>query len=705
MNNITKILLAILLINVNLFPEDWPKIIKHSSGTEITFYQPQIESFDKIYLESRAAIMIKTNKQKDPIFGAVWVKAKVLTDRDTRLISLEDVVVTDAKFPDQDSTKVEELKRFLEKEIPTWKLDVTIDQLIASLESNNGKSKEKFKNDPPEIIHVTYPAVLISIDGEPVLKKLEETNYEYVINTPFFIISDKKNDINYLKGGVLWYKSKKLLDGWEFTTDVPEDLVKFILKKSPDEYKNVNPDTIKIKPKIIVKTKPAELIETFGEPELASVEGTTLLFVKNTESDIIVDINSQTYFILVAGRWFQSNSLEGPWSFVDPEKLPADFAKIPPESEMGNILSNVPGTQESKDAILDTQIPQTAKVDRNTKLEVKYDGEPKFEPIKDTELYYAVNTDKSVINFNSIYYCCDNATWFQATAPTGPWKVATSIPEEIYKMTPESPVYNTTYVYVYDSTPEVVYVGYYPGYTGCYVYGGTVIYGTGYYYPPYYGAYYYPRPVTYGFSVHYNPYMGWSFGFGMSFGGPYGWMSVGYHPYPYYGGYWGAGGYHGGYSHGYYDGRRAGFYAGARYGQNNQISHYNDGNRNVYKGGNNGNINTNDRQRNNVSTMDRNRNNVSTGDMQKNRVSTNNNVYADRQGNVYKKENNQWQTREGNKWSGVDNSKNKSTYERNQQDLNRQQKTRETSNQRTQSYNQQRTTQNRSMNRGGGRRR
>lgn len=710
-----KILLLFLMVSVNLLSEDWPKIIKHSSGTEVTFYQPQIESFDKIYLESRAAIMIKTNKQKDPIFGAVWVKAKVLTDRDTRLISLEDVVVTDAKFPDQDSTKVEELKRFLEKEIPTWKLDVTIDQLIASLESNNGTSKEKFKNDPPEIIHVTYPAVLISIDGEPVLKKLEETNYEYVINTPFFIISDKKNDINYLKGGVLWYKSKKLLDGWEFTTDVPEDLVKFILKKSPDEYKNVNPDTIKIKPKIIVKTKPAELIETFGEPELASVEGTTLLFVKNTESDIIVDINSQTYFILVAGRWFQSNSLEGPWSFVDPEKLPADFAKIPSESEMGNILSNVPGTQESKDAILDTQIPQTAKVDRNTKLEVKYDGEPKFEPIKDTELYYAVNTDKSVINFNSIYYCCDNATWFQATAPTGPWKVATSIPEEIYKMTPESPVYNTTYVYVYDSTPEVVYVGYYPGYTGCYVYGGTVIYGTGYYYPPYYGAYYYPRPVTYGFSVHYNPYMGWSFGFGMSFGGPMGWMSFGFSSYPYYGGYWGAGGYHGGYSHGYYDGRRAGFYAGARYGQNNQISHYNDGNRNVYKGGNKGNINTNDRQRNtvstmdnqrnNISTMDKNRNNVSTGDMQKNRVSTSNNVYADRQGNVYKKENNQWQTREGNKWSGVDNSKNKSTYERNQQDLNRQQKTRETSNQRTQSYNQQRTTQNRSMNRGGGRRR
>ena len=52
---------------------------------------------------------------------------------------------------------------------------------------------------------------------------------------------------------MLWYKSKNILDGWEFTQAVPEDLVNYILKKSPDEYKDVNPDTIKNKPTIIVK--------------------------------------------------------------------------------------------------------------------------------------------------------------------------------------------------------------------------------------------------------------------------------------------------------------------------------------------------------------------------------------------------------------------------------------------------------------------
>ena len=63
------------------------------------------------------------------------------------------------------------------------------------------------------------------------------------------------------------------------------------------------------------------------------------------------------------------------------------------------------------------------------------------------------------------------------------------------------PVYNVKYVYVYHVTPEVVYVGYTPAYTGCYVYGTTIVYGTGYYYPGWYGRYYWARPATWGFSV------------------------------------------------------------------------------------------------------------------------------------------------------------------------------------------------------------
>lgn len=75
-----------------------------------------------------------------------------------------------------------------------------------------------------------------------------------------------------------------------------------------------------------------------------------------------------------------------------------------------------------------------------------------------------------------------------------------------------------TYVTVYDSTPEVVYVGYRPGYLWAFPYYGVPVYGTGWYYPPYWGTYYYPRPPTWGLHVGYNPWTGWSYGVSWSNG-------------------------------------------------------------------------------------------------------------------------------------------------------------------------------------------
>jgi hypothetical protein len=58
MKNGIKILLLILLIGFEVFAEEWPKVM-HESGAEITIYQPQIESFNQIYLEVRAAVDLR----------------------------------------------------------------------------------------------------------------------------------------------------------------------------------------------------------------------------------------------------------------------------------------------------------------------------------------------------------------------------------------------------------------------------------------------------------------------------------------------------------------------------------------------------------------------------------------------------------------------------------------------------------------------
>jgi hypothetical protein len=77
--------------------------------------------------------------------------------------------------------------------------------------------------------------------------------------------------------------------------------------------------------------------------------------------------------------------------------------------------------------------------------------------------------------------------------------------DEIQAIPPESPVYNTRFATVYDSTPELVYTAYTPAYLGSYPYYGTVVFGTGWAYRPWWGAYYYPRPWSWGFHARYAP--------------------------------------------------------------------------------------------------------------------------------------------------------------------------------------------------------
>ena len=97
-------------------------------------------------------------------------------------------------------------------------------------------------------------------------------------------------------------------------------------------------------PEIIVTTTPAELLTTDGEPQFVPIEGTSLLYVDNTENDIIMDINRQKYYILLAGRWFSASSLnDGNWVFSEPGDLPDEFADIPQESPMAPVRTSVPG--------------------------------------------------------------------------------------------------------------------------------------------------------------------------------------------------------------------------------------------------------------------------------------------------------------------------------------------------------------------------
>ena len=126
-------------------------------------------------------------------------------------------------------------------------------------------------------------------------------------------------------------------------------------------------------------------------------------FVENTTGNLFRIEN--TFYILVSGRWFKGESIQGPWTFVSQKDLLADFRAIPDDSPKENVKASVPGTPQAKEALIANSLPQTAAVKKaEAKIDPpRFDGEPKLEPIGETGLHYVVNSSTPL------------ATWIQPT--------------------------------------------------------------------------------------------------------------------------------------------------------------------------------------------------------------------------------------------------------------------------------------------------
>ncbi|HUI63395.1 MAG TPA: hypothetical protein VL126_01020 [Bacteroidota bacterium] len=525
-------LIVLLCVATALRADDWPREFGSPEGT-ITMYQPQIGSYQGNSLSARAALAVSLPGSSEPVFGSVWLDCHVLSDRPSRTVRVLDAKVRQIRFPSDADAQTAKVKSDLEQQIPQWDLTFSMDELLESLESAQKERETAHELDtiPPRIIYADHPAVLVTLDGDPVLVDVEGTALRRVANTPFFIVQETSDGICYLHGGNIWYQSREVTGPWRQVANAPQDVVDLSVETAATDTadeaapgSNTPGATGKV-PEIIVTTEPAELIASDGPVQLSPIEGTELLYASNTQNDLFMDIASQEYYVLISGRWYRAKSLSGAWTFVASNRLPADFAKIPPGSARDNVLANVAGTIPAKEAVLDAQIPQTAEVDRmETTENVNYDGDPQFEPIASTDMSYAINTQTPVILLGGRYYACDRGIWFESYRSVGPWAVCVSVPPAIYTIPPRYPVYYVRYVRIYSYTPSTVYVGYTSGYTGCYVYHGTVVYGTGYHYHPWHRQYYYPRPWTWGFGIHYDPWTGWTMGFS-SWWRPRGWFA------------------------------------------------------------------------------------------------------------------------------------------------------------------------------------
>jgi hypothetical protein len=499
----------------------WPRELTRDDAT-LVYYQPQIDDWNDFKeINGRMAISV-TPRGGKPQVGIISVQMQTDVDVDSRNALLSHPKITGTSFPDTDPATAKKLDQLVRKFLnPQASLTISVDRLVASVEKKKAPAVAEVKNDPPAIFASFGPAILLFVDGEPVLAPIQNSDITFVVNASWPLFFDKTGHQYYVFTGQSWMASTDLKSGWAEVKTLPAGMAKVPADPTWVDLKPFIPPPQEQRakaPGVFFSSSPAELIVFNGKPVYAPIPGTQLVFAKNTDSDVFVYSPTSTYYYLSAGRWFSAPAPTGPWTFAT-NQLPPDFAKIPRDSPASRVLSSVPGTPEAEDAVLLAQIPTTVEVNPTAAaaaVKVSYSGDPQFQPIQGTPLSYATNTPDKVIKVQDRYYTCTQGVWFDSSSPTGPWQTSTTVPQVIYTIPPSSPVYNVTYVTQNVTPTGTVQASYTAGYLGMFIAGAAVgaiiAQGNGYYYPPYVGMggrypVYYPRPMPYGYNT-YNPYTG-----------------------------------------------------------------------------------------------------------------------------------------------------------------------------------------------------
>ena len=192
---------------------------------------------------------------------------------------------------------------------------------------------------------------------------------------------------------------------------------------TPDNVDDVKADP----PSIFYSTTPAVFLGFDGDPVWSPIQDNDLKFVVNTNWDVFQ--HGTIYYVRVEESWLEASALEGPWQ--PSGNLPQSFRKLPDDGNWKDVKDNLPGKILSAN-----EMPKVFVSFEPAEL-ILLDGDPKYEAVPDTGLFWISNTESDVFRMGqdgTVYYLV-TGRWFSAPDFNGPWTFATpSLPEDFQKI-------------------------------------------------------------------------------------------------------------------------------------------------------------------------------------------------------------------------------------------------------------------------------
>src|SRR5215831_634247 len=178
--------------------DPWPRDLS-IPGAAVLVYQPQVNSWKDNQIDFRAAVAIKPDGAKDETFGVIFATARTQVDKVARMVVFENLKITKTDFPtlpDHGAQYTAELQKRFGSDLRT----ISLDRLEASLAVVGVKPPAvAVQNNPPQILVSYSPAILVPIDGAPVMKPAPGSErFQRVINTKALILQGGFGDKYYV---------------------------------------------------------------------------------------------------------------------------------------------------------------------------------------------------------------------------------------------------------------------------------------------------------------------------------------------------------------------------------------------------------------------------------------------------------------------------------------------------------------------------
>jgi hypothetical protein len=197
----------------------WPRE-KYSNGNKLIIYQPQVDDWKNFQdLSWRMAVSI-TPKSGKTVLGVVEMKGNTTIDNVAKLVDITNPQITGTYFPSLDNATKEKMDQLFKTFVPPT-FSISLHSLIASTPKKEAPAGVQLNNDAPKIFVGYRPSILLSVNGEPVLSVVPNTNLQFVVNTQWPLFLDEGSSTYYLAVGQQWLTANKLDGQWSATKQLP----------------------------------------------------------------------------------------------------------------------------------------------------------------------------------------------------------------------------------------------------------------------------------------------------------------------------------------------------------------------------------------------------------------------------------------------------------------------------------------------------